>query len=224
MKPRVSVYGYDDKGGVDVRKGIRRREGSSKQIMTPSHDYLCLPLWPPAPITEIRQPVCVSVYFTFSEGNKCVVCVFVCVMLYHTDVFTACYQSPHFLFPTVLSNVQEGCAGALASMTRQLLLIASRIADGHRRKTYFSRQDVERTADWFCEAENDRTFHLSSQDFYSPLWSFKQSSSLLHYHLHPPFLFSLSMAWFLSLSSVLIQCVWSTFPSFAVAGGYGPIG
>ncbi len=38
------VCGYDGKGGVNERRGIRRRDRSSKQIMTPSHDYLRLPL------------------------------------------------------------------------------------------------------------------------------------------------------------------------------------
>lgn len=41
----LDVCGYDGKGGVEVRRGKRgRREGSGKQIMTPSHDYLRLPL------------------------------------------------------------------------------------------------------------------------------------------------------------------------------------
>lgn len=43
MNPCVGVCGYDDKGGVNERRGIRRKEGSGKQIVTPSHDYLRLP-------------------------------------------------------------------------------------------------------------------------------------------------------------------------------------
>ena len=126
--------------------------------MTPSNDYLRLPLWPPVPITEIRQPVPVSVcahtqvcLFPFPWSK-----MHVWFWLAHMHVYSVlAIRGQTLPFPHCLAPVcTEGWAGALASMTRQPLLIASRTADGLRRKTYLSWENVERTADWFWEVGN----------------------------------------------------------------------
>lgn len=104
MELCARVCGYNGKGGASER---RETEGI-KRIMTPSHNYLCLPLWPPMPITEIRHPVPVwvhthkCVYFFSMEQN---------VRDAHTQafVFTAWYQWPHtFSFPLHSPLCQRG--------------------------------------------------------------------------------------------------------------------
>lgn len=87
-------------GSMREEEKRRRREGSCKQIMTPSNDYLRLPLWPPMPITEIRQPepvsVCAHTSVSISlsmEQNACVI-----LARTHACVFNACYQGPDTSF------------------------------------------------------------------------------------------------------------------------------
>lgn len=143
-------------GSIREEEKRRRREGSCKQIMTPSNDYLRLPLWPPVPITEIRQPEPVSVHtpvclFSFLWSK-----MHVWFWLAHMHAYSMLAIRDQTLpFPHCLAPVcTEGCASALASMARQPLLIASGTADGLHRKTYLSWENVERMADWFWEVGN----------------------------------------------------------------------
>lgn len=111
MELCARVCGYNGKGGASER---RETEGI-KRIMTPSHDYLCLPLWPPMPITEIRHPVPVCVH-----THKCVYFSFYgakCAWRSHTGICIHCLISvaTHFLFPTALAPVPEGCAASAST-------------------------------------------------------------------------------------------------------------
>lgn len=116
---------------VVTREGSLReeKERSSKQIITPSHDYLRLPLWPLVPITWIRQPH-THTYFSFIWSK-------IHDTHWHTDNLYSlpAIRGHTFSFP-LFPPPLWGCAHTSASMTRYPLLIASSIADGHRKKTY----------------------------------------------------------------------------------------
>lgn len=117
-------------------RGRYERKRSSKQIITPSHDYLRLSLWPLVPITWREQPVhtCTHTHshcFSFSQA-KCML---------PTETQTICVhwrtsEATHSPFHCTQPWCGRGACLLQHPWLRLPPLIASRVADGHSRKTY----------------------------------------------------------------------------------------